>query len=56
MWGYPNNSGCVAKFLIFFKSCKIITVSHLNSTNFNNNFKDNSMSEKMKKMTQKLKL
>ena len=30
------------------KSCKIITFSHLNSTNFNDNFKDNFMREKVK--------
>ena len=28
------------------KNCKIIAFSHLNSTNFNNNFKDNFMREK----------
>ena len=27
------------------KSCKIITFSHLNSTNFNDNFKDNFRQE-----------
>ena len=30
------------------KSCKIIALSHLNSTNFNDNFKDNFMQEKVK--------
>ena len=30
------------------KSCKMITYSHLNSCNFNNNFKDNFMQEKVK--------
>ena len=30
------------------KSRKIITFSHLNSTNFNDNFKDNFMQEKVK--------
>ena len=30
------------------KSCKIITFSHLNSSNFNDNFKDNFMLEKVK--------
>ena len=31
------------------KSRKIITFSHLNSTNFNDNFKDNFMREKVNK-------
>ena len=30
------------------KSCKMITYSHLNSRNFNDNFKDNFMQEKVK--------
>ena len=30
------------------KSCKMITYSHLNSSNFNDNFKDNFMQEKVK--------
>ena len=30
------------------KSCKMITFSHLNSSNFNDNFKDNFMQEKVK--------
>ena len=30
------------------KSCKMITFSHLNSSNFNDNFKDNFMEEKVK--------
>ena len=30
------------------KSCKMITFSHLNSSNFNDNFKDNFMLEKVK--------
>ena len=30
------------------KSCKIITYSHLNSSNFNDNIKDNFMQEKFK--------
>ena len=30
------------------KKCKMITFSHLNSSNFNDNFKDNFMQEKVK--------
>ena len=30
------------------KSCKMITFSHLNSSNFNNNFKGNFKQEKVK--------
>ena len=30
------------------KSCKMITFSHLKSSNFNDNFKDNFMQEKVK--------
>ena len=30
------------------KSCKMITFSHLNSSNFNGNFKDNCMLEEVK--------
>ena len=30
------------------KNCKMITFSHLNSSNFNDNFKDNFMQEKVK--------
>ena len=30
------------------KSCKMITYFHLNSSNFNDNFKDNFMQEKVK--------
>ena len=30
------------------KSCKMITFSHLNSSNFNDNFKENFMQEKVK--------
>ena len=30
------------------KSCKMITFSHLNSSNFNDNFKDDFMQEKVK--------
>ena len=30
------------------KNCKMITYSHLNSSNFNDNFKDNFMQEKVK--------
>ena len=36
-------------FLTFFKSGKIITFSHLNSTNFKDNLKDNFMRKKVKK-------
>ena len=39
----------LATFLAFFKSVKV-TFSHLNSTNFNDNFKDNFMMEKVNKM------
>ena len=30
------------------KSCKMVTYSHLNSSNFNDNFKDKIMQEKFK--------
>ena len=40
---------------MFFKSCKSITFSHINSTNFNNNFKDNFMREKVNKKAPKAK-
>ena len=43
-------------FLTFFQSRKIINFSHLNSTNFNDNFKDNFMREKVNKMVSKAKL
>ena len=46
----------LTKFLTFFKSRKIITFSHLNSTNFNDNFKDNFTREKVNKMPSKAKL
>ena len=45
----------LTKFLKFFKSRKIITFSHLNSINFNYNFKDNFIREKVNKMTSKAK-
>ena len=45
----------LATFLTFFKSRKIITFSHLNSANFNDNFKDNFMREKVNKITSKAK-
>ena len=32
------------------KSCKMITFSHLKSSNFNYNFKDNFMQEKVKSL------
>ena len=55
MWVYQKNSPCswlvaLTKFLTFFKSHKIITFSHLNSTNFNDSFKDNFIREKVDKM------
>ena len=46
----------LTKFLTFFKSRKIIAFSHLNSTNFNDNFKDNFTREKVNKMASKAKL
>ena len=45
----------LTKYLTFFKRCKIITFSHLNPTNFNDNLKDNFMREKVNKMTSKAK-
>ena len=45
----------LTKFLTFFKSRKIITFSHLNSINFNDNFKDNVIREKVNKMASKAK-
>ena len=45
----------LTKFLKFFKSRKNITFSHLNSINFNYNFKDNFIREKVNKMTSKAK-
>ena len=42
MWAYQK----FLKFLTFFKSRKIITFSHLNSINFNDNLKDNFIREK----------
>ena len=42
IWAYQNDSPCSRRqqnFLTFWKRRKIITFSHLNSTNFNNNFK-----------------
>ena len=45
----------LTKFSIFLKSRKIISFSHLNSTNFNENFKDNFMREKVNKMGSKAK-
>ena len=44
------------KFLTFFRSGKIITFSHLNSTNFKENFKDNFVREKVNKMASKAKI
>ena len=40
---------------MFFKSRKIITSSHLNSIDFNDNFKDNFMREKVNVMASKAK-
>ena len=45
----------LTKLLTFFKSSKIITFSHLNSSNFNDNFRDNFTWEKMSKMASKAK-
>ena len=45
----------LTKLLTFFKSGKIITFSHLNSTNFKDNLKDNFMRKKVKKMDSKAK-
>ena len=56
--GIPKQLSMLAaltNFLMFFKSCKIITFSHINSTNFNNNFKDNFMREKVNKKAPKAK-
>ena len=59
LWAYQNNSpwswrcGVNKIFLTFFKSGKIIIFSYLNSTNFNNNFKDNFVREKVNKMASK---
>ena len=57
-WAYQNIISmlvALTKMLTFLKSRKIITFSHLNSTNFNNNFKVNFMREKVNKMTLKAK-
>ena len=45
----------LTKFLKFFKSRKIITFSHLNFINLNDNFKDNFMQRKVNKMASKAK-
>ena len=44
------------KFWTFFKSRKIIAFSHLNFTDFKNNFKYNFMRKKVNKMASKAKL
>ena len=44
------------EFLTFFKSPKIITCPNLDSINFNNDFKDNFMQEKVNKMASKAKI
>ena len=50
-----SNLLALAKLLTFFKSREIITVSHFNSTNFNDNFKHNFMREKVNKMASNVK-
>ena len=45
----------LTKILTFFKSHKIFTFSHINSTNFDSNFKDNFMLENVNKMASKAK-
>ena len=45
----------LTKFLTFFESGKTITFSHLISTNFNHNFKDKFMREKINDITSKAK-
>ena len=44
-----------AYHMTFFKSRKITTFTLLNYTNFNNNFKDNFMWEKVNKIASKAK-
>ena len=46
----------LTKFLTFFKSRKIITFSHLNSTYLNDNFRDNFMGAKVNKIASKSKI
>ena len=46
----------LTNFLMFLKSCKIISFSYLNSTNFKDNWKYNFMREKKNKMASKTKL
>ena len=46
----------LTKILTFFNSRKIITVSHLNSANLNDNLKGNLMWEKVNKMASKAKI
>ena len=45
----------LTKFLTLLKSSKIITFSHLNSTNLSDYFKDNFMREKVNKKASKAK-
>ena len=45
----------IPKQLLLFEIRKIITFSHLNSINFNYNFKDNFMQEKVNKIASKAK-
>ena len=46
----------LTKILTFFNSRKIISVSHLNSANLNDNLKANLMWEKVNKMASKAKI
>ena len=46
----------LTKFLMLFKSRKIITFFHIDSTNFKDNFKDYFIREKVNKMAPKAKL
>ena len=56
MWAYQNSMIVVlAKCLTFFKQRKIITFSHWNSPNINNNFKDNIMRKKVNNIPSKAK-
>ena len=45
----------LTKFLTFFERGKTIIFSHLISTNFNDNFKDKFMREKINEITSKAK-
>ena len=50
------HGGGVKKLFTFFESGKMITFSDLNSTNFNDNFKDNFVRDKVNKMASKAKI